>query len=159
MGLQDQVLSFPLTYDNGEELLTIMYDSGAQIPVWCSGIDLLMDAYPNAKKTDYHCEIAGFGKDTELSNIYMIPEFCLANDGVKFTISNLIVAELFKPFIGCDLLLSETMFSKTDTHTNRRIKRELNIIFDKRDRPFVCTARMKQKDMVKGISVWEQNAL
>lgn|GEM_PF-3219660 len=166
MGSQDQVLSFPLTntlsrqifeYQQNDDGMLIMYDSGAQIPVWCSGASVLADFYPEAKKTDYHCEISGFGKETELSDVYVIPEFELSDGMVHFKISNLVIAELFKPFIGCDLLLSETMFSKTDTRTTRRAKRELSISFDKMDRPFICTASMRQKDMVRGITVWSQD--
>ena len=60
MELQDQVLSFPLTNTlsrqvfeysaNGMDFL-LMYDSGAQIPVWCRGSEKLMDVFPVASKT------------------------------------------------------------------------------------------------------------
>ncbi len=165
MELQDQVLSFPLTnllsrqvfrYSFGNSFILMMYDSGAQIPVWCRSVGKLLKIYPDAKKTEYHCEIAGFGKETEMSDVYVIPTFELSDGSVSFRIENLVVAVLYKPFIGCDFLLSETMFSKTDTLTTRREKRELKICFDDIGRPFRCTARMRTKDIVQGMAVWTQ---
>ena len=162
MELQDQVLRFPLTnvlsrqifeYQiNGWNVL-MMYDSGAQIPVWCRSEEFFCKVFPNAKKTDFYCEISGFGRETERSNVYIIPLFELSGKDVSFKIKNLLVAALFKPFIGCDLLLSETMFSKTDTLTTRRGRRELRVSYTKMDRPFICSAMSRNKEAI-GISVW-----
>ncbi len=162
MELQDQVLLFPLTnvlsrqifeYQiNGWNVL-MMYDSGAQIPVWCRSEKLFCSVFPYAKKTDFYCDISGFGRETERSNVYIIPLFELSRKDVSFQIKNLLVAALFKPFIGCDLLLSETMFSKTDTLTTRRGKRELCVSYAKMNRPFVCSAISLNKEAI-GISVW-----
>ena len=158
MELQDQVLRFPLTnvlsrqifeYQiNGWNVL-MMYDSGAQIPVWCRSEELFCRVFPDARKTDFYCDISGFGRETERSSVYIIPLFELR----QFQIKNLLVASLFKPFIGCDLLLSETMFSKTDTLTTRRGKRELCVSYTKMDRPFICSAMSQNKEAI-GISVW-----
>ena len=91
MGSQDQILSFPLTNTQSRQVfryltsngsILMMYDSGAKIPVWCSGADVFADMYPEAKKTKYHCEISGFGKQTEL-------ELCMMN--IVFTCTILIV--------------------------------------------------------------------
>ena len=98
----------------------MMYDSVAQIPVWCRSEELLCKVFPEAKKTDFYCDISGFGRKTERSSIYIIPLFELGGKDAPFQIKNLLVASLFKPFIGCDFLLSETMFSKTGTLTIRR---------------------------------------
>lgn len=164
MELQDQVLSFPLNntltrqvfeYDIDGIKLLFMYDSGAQIPVWCINPEILIKAYPNTRKTEFKCEISGFGNYTEISDIYVIPLFELSTGSISFKIQNLFVATLFKPYIGCDFLLSETMFSKTDMVITRRKKRNLMITFDKIDRPLVCTARINNK-MVKSVSVWSQ---
>ena len=164
MELQDQVLSFQLSNvlsrqifrctTNGISVL-MMYDSGAQMPVWCSGDKLLLQAYPQSERTKYLCEISGFGKEAETCPVYLIPEFKLAIDDVEYKIKNLMVAELEKPFIGCDFLLSETMFSKADTLTKRRGKRELQIIYDNSQRPFICTAKNLGKE-VAGITIWGQ---
>ena len=152
MELQDQVLSFPLTntlsrqvfeYNVNDTDFLLMYDSGAQIPVWCRSTEKLHYIYPNAKKTNYHCEISGFGKETEQSDVYVIPMFELSDGIYSFQIKDLIIAALYKPFIGCDLLLSETMFSKTDTLTVRRGKRELQISYDNKGRPLRRTGRFR----------------
>lgn len=162
MALQDQVLSFQLTntlsrqvfrYDTGEEQIKVMYDSGAQIPVWCTGKDLLLDAFPTATETELSCEISGFGKENETGRVYEIPLFDLNDGETHFRIEKLMVVELFKPFIGCDFLLSETMLSKTDTTTIRREKRSFNISYSDPGRAFVCTAKRDGK-IIKGISVW-----
>ena len=165
MELQDQVLRFPLTnvlsrqifeYQiNGCNVL-MMYDSGAQIPVWCRSEELFCRVFPDAKKTDFYCDISGFGREVERSNVYIIPLFELSVKGALFQIKNLLIANLFKPFIGCDLLLSETMFSKTDTLTTRRGKRELCISYTKMNRPFICSAMSLNKEAI-GISVWTED--
>ena len=112
--------------------------------------------FPDAKKTDFHCDISGFGRETERSNVYIIPLFELIRKDASFQIKNLLVATLFKPFIGCDLLLSETMFSKTDTLTVRRGKRELCVSYTKMNRPFICSAMSQNKEAM-GISVWTED--
>ncbi len=164
MELQDQVLRFALAstitrqvfvYKSGELNVMMMFDSGAQMPVWCRSEELLIKAYPDAVKTDYYCDISGFGREIERSEVFRIPLFELSRGDVSFRIKDLLVARLFKPFIGCDLLLSETMFSKTDTITYRRNKRELIIAFDKIERPFICTAKSRNMETM-GVSVWTQ---
>ena len=165
MGSQDLILSFPLTNtrsrqifeykrDNGDILM--MYDSGAQIPVWCVGKTLLKVAYPNVEKTDLIANIAGFGKEFEKCSIFRIPMFTLKSGDIEFCIKDLLVAEIYKPSIGCHLLLSETMFSKTDTITTRRKERTLQIAYDDVGRAFICTARRNGKELV-GLTVWTQD--
>ena len=164
MGSQDRTLSFPLTNTRSRQIfeykkdggdVLMMYDSGAQIPVWCAGEKILRSAYPNAVKTEFISHISGFGKETEDCPVFLIPLFSLADGENEFCIKNLLVAELYKPFIGCHLLLSETMFSKTDTITTRRKKRTLMIAFDNLERPFICTARRRGKELF-GVAVWTQ---
>ena len=165
MESQDQVLRFPLAnvlsrqifeYQiNGWNIL-MMYDSGAQIPVWCRSAELLCNVFSNAKKTTFYCEISGFGREIERSSVYIIPLFELNGKNASFQIKNLLIANLFKPFIGCDLLLSETMFSKTDTMTTRRGRRELCISYNKMTRPFICSPMTRNKKAM-GISVWTED--
>ena len=165
MELQDQVLRFPLTnvlsrqifeYTiNGWNVL-MMYDTGAQMPVWCRSVELFCSVFPDARKTDFYCEISGFGRETERSSVYIIPLFELNGANTSFQIKNLLVANLYKPSIGCDFLLSETMFSKTDTLTIRRGRRELCVSYNKINRPFVCSAMSKNKEAI-GISVWAED--
>ncbi len=164
MGSQDRTLSFQLTnilsrqifeYKVGAGKILIMYDSGAQIPVWCRGEKLLKAVFPDAVKTEYCSNIFGFGKNSEPCEIYCIPRFILSDGKNEFAIKNLYLAEIYKPSIGCHLLLSETMFSKTDTTTIRRGQRVLMVTYDEKGRDYVCTARRKGKEL-KTIAVWSQ---
>ena len=159
-----QTLSFQLTnvstkqifeYNTGNSEITMMYDSGAQIPVWCAGKEVLLAAYPDVRKKALCCTISGFGKEKDNGDIFVIPHFCLTNGEAKFAIDNLYIVELFKPFIGCDFLLSETIFSKSDTTTVRRGKRELHILFDDLGRNYQCTPKKHGKEVAE-IAVWTQ---
>ena len=69
-------------------------------------------------------------------------------------INNLSVVVLFKPNIGCDFLLSETMVSKMDTFTYRRGKKELHIVSDKSE--YNCTARKNNGELID-IAIWVQS--
>lgn len=166
MESQVLTLSFQLTnvltrqlfeYDTGNALITMLYDSGAQIPVWCAGKEVLLEAYPDAKKTSLKCIISGFGKEKETAEIYVLPAFELSNGEISFVIENLYIAELSKPFIGADFIISETMLSKTNTTTIRLDRRELQISYKKLDRNFKCTPMRKGKEL-SGITVWMQDA-
>ena len=146
MESQDQILSFQLTNTRSRQIfeynldggkVKMLYDSGAQIPVWCVGELPLKAAYPDAVKTELTGNITGFGKEAEECTIFRIPMFSLKSGDIVFRIKDLLVAEIYKPSIGCHLLLSETMFSKTDTITTRRKERVLHIAYDDSDRAFI----------------------
>lgn len=133
----------------------MMYDSGAQIPVWCVGEKLLKVVYPDAVRTEFVGNISGFGKESEECSVFRIPLFSLKDGNSEFRIKDLLVAEIYKPFIGCHLLLSETMFAKADTTTTRRKERTLQIAFDDTERAFACTAKRNGKELA-GLTVWIQ---
>ena len=162
---QDRILSFPLNNTKSRQIfeynvdgvnIWMMYDSGAQIPVWCAGEKILKGTYRDAVKTDFVGNISGFGKESETCQIFRIPMFSLKNEKAEFCVKDLLVAEIFKPFIGCHLLLSETMFSKTDTITTRRKERTLRVVYEDLERPFICTAKRNGKELV-GLTVWGQD--
>ena len=164
MESQDQILSFPLTNTRSRQIfeynvdggkVRMMYDSGAMIPVWCNGERMLKMAYPDAVKTDFIGNISGFGKESEECSIFRIPMFSLKSGETEFRIKDLLIAEIYKPAIGCHLLLSETMFTKTDTITTRRKERALQIVYDDVGRAFICTARRNGKELM-GLTVWTQ---
>ena len=74
-----------------------------------------------------------------LTPVYIIPVFELADNHSVYRINNLQVAVCRHPEIGCDFVLSDTMFSKTDTLISRRKEKRMNIIFDKSE--YYCTPR------------------
>ncbi len=162
MGLLTRTLEFPLINRYSRQFfdLTVneinvrfLYDSGAKIPVWCSGTDKFLKSFPGAEKLDGGCQITGFGKGKESADAYSIPVFALDDGKKKFEIEKLVVALLLKPFIGCDFIISETMFTKTDTFSYRREKRELHLICD--DKVYHCSAIRRDQE-IKDISVWTQ---
>ena len=164
MGSSMQTLSFPLTnrysrlifqYGIGTHSYTFMYDSGASVPVWCTGEDLLLRAFPDAQKTPYTCHVTGFGKGEETGSVYCLPTFTLrTEDGAAFVIRNLLLITMSKPFIGCDFLISETMLSKTDTMIYRTQERRIQIDFE--DKEYHCTGKLLGQKLLD-ISVWAQN--
>ncbi len=158
-----QILRFPLTnrsvrqvfdYETDTVAYRLMYDSGARIHVWCSDVEFFLKAFPEAKKADITAKVAGFGKEAETASVYIIPKYTLKDGNTEIIINNLSVVVLFKPNIGCDFLLSETMVSKIDTFTYRRGKKELHIISDKSE--YNCTARKNNGELID-IAIWIQS--
>ncbi len=114
---------------NNEEVIALL-DSGAETPVWCTGEEGFVAAYPDSKKLDWNTEIHGFGSEPEQSAVYVIPEFVLGNHGVIYKIKNLQVAVCYHPLIGRDFVMSDTMFSKADTFIHRIGKKYVEIFFE-----------------------------
>ena len=69
-------------------------------------------AYPEAVKTDLSSDVSGFGSGSEQGDVYVIPEFELSDGSARYVIHNLSIVSISKPNIGCDLLISETMFAR-----------------------------------------------
>ena len=157
-----RTLKFPLTkrsirqifdYDTGTAAIRFMYDSGASIPVWCSDVDFLIKAFPDAVKTGLSARITGFGTGVETADVFMIPDFELSDGNEAIHIMNLSIVVIFKPQIGCDFIMSESMLSKVDTHTLRHSTKELQIDFYKN--MFVCTSKKLGGELLD-IAVWMQ---
>ena len=162
MDLSIQTLVFPLINRYSRQFFEIdyygvtvryLYDSGAKMPVWCTGRNKFLQAFPDAAKMNEHCSISGFGKGIEQADVYVIPDFVISDGNSQYEIERLVVAMLMKPHIGCDFLISETMFSKIDSFSYRRKKRQLHLVGE--NRPYQCTTR-KNGDRILDISVWTQ---
>ncbi len=115
---------------NGEEVIAL-FDTGASAPVWCSGEKGFVAAYPDAKKLDVKTKIFGFGKEAEMASVYVIPDFLLSDENESYHIQNLQVAVCYHPLIGCDFVLSDTMFSKADTFIHRIGEKRIEVFYDK----------------------------
>ena len=115
---------------NGEEV-TALFDSGAEAPVWCTGEKDFVAAYQDAKKLEDETRIFGFGKEAEMAAVYVIPDFSLTDGNEVYCIKNLQVAVCYHPLIGCDFVMSDTMFSKADTYIHRIGKKQLEVFFEK----------------------------
>lgn len=108
-----------------------LIDSGAETPVWCAGETEFLAAYPDAVKQRWDTAIHGFGMGAENGKVYLIPKFELPDGNETYRIINLLVAVCLHPQIGYDFVLSETMFSKTNTYQNRIGERYLKYYFEK----------------------------
>ena len=89
-----------------------MLDTGAAVPVWCSGVPQLLDAFPTAEyKGDLKSILSGFGNGFQVADVYYIPEIEFNNgegDFVRFTDFYLPVLE--KRTFGADLIFPSLMF-------------------------------------------------
>lgn len=112
-----------------EILLTCMLDTGADIPVWCAGLETLKLLYPNSYKSDGIFLLGGFGKGITKVDMYVIPEFTIGT----LTFKNLNIAVLDKRRFSWDVILSYTMFTKMDYFILNRNQDTplLQIVFDK----------------------------
>ncbi len=89
-----------------------LIDTGADIPVWCKGMELFSVCFPSAiwyKDTT----LGGFGIGRETIPIYIIDNFILSDTyGNKIQFHNFKIAITDRPGIPCDIILCITMFSK-----------------------------------------------
>ena len=137
---------------NNEEIIAMM-DTGALTPVWCMGVDKFTRSYPDAIKKNKKCNISGFGHDPIIGEVFVIPEFILGKDTVEYRITDLQVAVCNHPKIGCDFVLSDTMFSHADTLFFRRGVKHVDIVFDKDQ--YHCTARYENDRFT--VVTWAQD--
>ena len=130
------VFSFVPPNSKGRGVVAL-FDTGAVTPVWCSGEKLLRVVYPDIIDKEIKSEVTGFGRGSVEGKVFVIPRFELSNDGVTYSILNLQIVESFNQRIGCDFVLSNTMFSHTDTNIVRREDQRIDITFDKKE--YQCT--------------------
>ena len=128
-----------------------LYDTGSDTPVWCSGEEMFVNTFKNAKKTDYKVYISGFGEGYTTASAYVIPRFYLKRAGIEYKIDNLYVAVTDYHSLNFDFILSNTMFAKTDNViANSKNLLQVHIYGD---RPYICTPFLVGDEMTK-ISVW-----
>lgn len=106
-----------ISYENAiNNEFTCMLDTGAAIPVWCSGVAQLLDAFPSAVyKPDLKTILSGFGTGFQVADVYYIPEIEFNNgDGsfMRFTEFYLPVVE--RKTFGADLIFPSAMLRETN---------------------------------------------
>lgn len=97
----------------GMQKIRCLFDTGADIPVFVLGKEMLMLYFPNAAlQENFYAEISGFGKGEEQALIYKIPNFIIQSDFDEDFIEfyNFFVACIEKESIKYPLILSATMF-------------------------------------------------
>ncbi|MCM1219506.1 MAG: hypothetical protein NC548_33925 [Lachnospiraceae bacterium] len=99
-----------------------LIDTGASVPVWCAGEQLLKVYYPDCTKLDAAFSLHGFGTGQEIVPVYVIPQFVLSDGKQCITYKNITVAVTKRDFT-FDLILSYSLFNKMNisinTFTNR----------------------------------------
>jgi hypothetical protein len=113
----------------------------------------LQKAYPCAKQKDENCDVAGFGEKPIKGDVFIIPEFILSDGNATYKIIDLQIAVCDHPQIGCDFVLSDTMFSHADTLFFRRNQKHVDIVYDKKE--YHCTARYEGERFT--VVTWAQN--
>jgi hypothetical protein len=99
-----------ITINNHE--FRCLFDTGAEVPVFCVGEQVFLDSFKDAKYFKAS-NISGFGKNAETSAIYEIPIFCLSDDSDNhITYEKFKINVISKPSMPCDIIFSASMFSK-----------------------------------------------
>ena len=112
----------------------------------------LLKAFPSAIKKEETYKLTGFGKGAVEASAFVIPDFRLEKGDACYCIKNLQILQTYRPDIGCDFLLSDTIFSNVDTFIYRHGKKQLEIRYYKPE--YQCTP-IYGNDRFK-ISVWSQ---
>lgn len=92
-----------------------MLDSGAAIPVWCTGAFKLLDTFPSAVyKPNLKSLISGFGKGVQIVDIYYISEVVFCNGEDSITFENFYLPVLDRQTFGTDMIFPIIMFKETN---------------------------------------------
>lgn len=112
-----------ITMHSQDNEIDCLIDTGARVPVWCSGEQLLKVYYPKCNKQDAIFILRGFGNGYEVANVYLIPEFILSDGKNSIHYSNMLIAVTERDY-SFDFILSYNMFHKMnisiDTFTNEK---------------------------------------
>ncbi|MBQ9513145.1 MAG: hypothetical protein IJR58_08120 [Lachnospiraceae bacterium] len=142
-------------YDTGTEMISVLFDTGANIPIWCTGEALLLSAYPDAHRINQKQIVRGFGKNPESGEVFQIPVFELKDENTAYRLHNLQFIVLDRPEIGCDFLICPGMFAKSDYYVTNRGKKEITFVSDKED--YYFTPIHDSNGGIERYTVWEQD--
>ncbi len=92
-----------------------MLNSGAGIPVWCTGIDTLIDAFPNViLRQDLKGILSGFGSQFEVVDVFYIPKIEICNCEISIIFNDFYLPVINKPHFGADLIVPSSMFKNSN---------------------------------------------
>lgn len=132
---------FELRHDCGIDI-TCLFDTGADTPVWCSGLDYFKFLYPDSTKARGNFLLGGFGRGATSVEMYVIPEFKIGD----ITYRQFYVAIDTDRRFAWDLVLSYTLFTKMD-YSNLNRNRDTPVIKIIHDREIYATCiTVYQKD-------------
>lgn len=102
---------------NSHNNFNCLIDTGARVPVWCAGKDLLITYYPNCIKQNAKFILTGFGTGYEVADVYKIPDFILADSKQSISYHDMMVAVTNRDY-AFYMILSYTMFNKMNISIN-----------------------------------------
>ena len=94
-----------------------LLDTGARVPVWCSGEEELKSYYKDSYEQNAVFLLSGFGKGQEMAKVYVIPDFELSDGKNTIHYKDLLIAVIDKDF-SFNMILSYTMFNKMNMSIN-----------------------------------------
>lgn len=164
----NNTVSRPIIMHNGVQ---IMFDTGAAVPVWCTGLVKFNAVFPDAVRQRFKYLLSGFGRTEQelkdfllnpsenninnfLMDVYQLPHFSLRSRDGEIAWKNTQVAVTSKDGIGADLILPSTMFRGMSLCFNQKsanapfveIETECNtkyVFVRKHDRQFQGTELLK----------------
>lgn len=92
-----------------------MLDSGASIPVWCSGAEHLLLAFPQAElRGNLKGLLSGFGKGFEIVDVYFIPRVVISNGQQTLVLNRTYLPVVNKDSFGANLILPSSIFKNAN---------------------------------------------
>lgn len=92
-----------------------MLDSGAAMPVWCTGIDELQRVFPKAvKKPNLRNILSGFGEGFVLADVCYVPTIKLCNGEDSLTLGHVYLPVVDRKTFGADLILPSAIFKESN---------------------------------------------
>lgn len=94
---------------------TCMLDSGASMPVWCSGATLLQRTFPEAMhETDMKSLLSGFGNGLEIADVYYIPKMELYDGSCSIVFQKVYLPVVKRDNFGANLILPSSVFKNAN---------------------------------------------
>lgn len=94
---------------------TCMLDSGASIPVWCSGAKLLRRTFPEAMhETDMKSLLSGFGSGLEIADVYYLPKMELYDGSCSIVFQKVYLPVVKRDNFGANLILPSSIFKNAN---------------------------------------------
>lgn len=92
-----------------------MLDSGAGIPVWCSGEESLKKVFPKADlRNNMKHILGGFGRGFEVADVYYIPTMILYNGEHSIVFNKTYLPVINKDRFGVNLILPSSFFKNAN---------------------------------------------
>lgn len=102
---------------NSHNNFDCLIDTGARVPVWCAGVQVLKVYYPDCVRQAAIFILRGFGRGYEVVDVYKIPDFILSDGRQRIHYRNMLVAVTDRDY-AFNMILSYNMFNKMNISIN-----------------------------------------